>query len=338
MSEFTKDVQDIINSIKKKETSFDDAALIIYHHQCRNNQVYAKFHSLLGIIPSEIKTSNEIPSLPVSLFKNTEIKTGQWREETVFLSSGTGGMQSKHLIRQISDYHENATNIFEDTYGPLKQYSFLALLPNYMMNPASSLISMVDHFMKCTPDKPSGYFLKNYGELKEQLIDNRNLGIPTILFGVSFALLDFDSQYEIRNLENTIVIETGGMKKYQKEITRMELHAQLKSCFQRAQIHSEYGMTECTPEALREEPDESTQARCPKANSKRNRPVVPVEAQASTRASKSKFDIEGEKIITDRCTKKGTSEALEKIGERNLRKELHMSRIFQALVTTTPNS
>jgi hypothetical protein len=56
-------------------------------------------------------------------------------------------------------------------------------------------------------------------------------------------LLDLAEAYRF-DLSNVIVMETGGMKGKRKEITREELHAQLKSSFNIQHIHSEYGMTE----------------------------------------------------------------------------------------------
>ena len=44
-------------------------------------------------------------------------------------------------------------------------------------------------------------------------------------------------------------METGGMKGRRKEITRMELHDQLKKTFKVETIHSEYGMTELLSQA-----------------------------------------------------------------------------------------
>jgi len=44
--------------------------------------------------------------------------------------------------------------------------------------------------------------------------------------------------------DNTIVMETGGMKGRRKEIIRSELHTGLMKAFDVPTIHSEYGMTE----------------------------------------------------------------------------------------------
>jgi len=51
------------------------------------------------------------------------------------------------------------------------------------------------------------------------------------------------------DLQNIIVMETGGMKGRRKEITRAELHKNLKSAFNLLVIHSEYGMTELLSQA-----------------------------------------------------------------------------------------
>jgi len=65
---------------------------------------------------------------------------------------------------------------------------------------------------------------------------------------VSFALLDLVEAYSF-NLNNTIVMETGGMKGRRKELIREELHNLLKSGFGVNTIHSEYGMTELLSQA-----------------------------------------------------------------------------------------
>ena len=62
-----------------------------------------------------------------------------------------------------------------------------------------------------------------------------------IIWGVSFALLEFTEKYQI-HLDNAIIIETGGMKGKREEMTRDELHEKLKNAFSIENIASEYGM------------------------------------------------------------------------------------------------
>jgi hypothetical protein len=70
----------------------------------------------------------------------------------------------------------------------------------------------------------------------------------TILFGVSYALLDFAEAFPML-LHFTTIIETGGMKGRKKELTKAELYAQLQGAFSTNEIHAEYGMTELLSQA-----------------------------------------------------------------------------------------
>ena len=51
-------------------------------------------------------------------------------------------------------------------------------------------------------------------------------------------------------LENTIVMETGGMKGKRPEMTKNELHSILKQAFHLKHIYSEYGMTELSAKPI----------------------------------------------------------------------------------------
>jgi hypothetical protein len=94
----------------------------------------------------------------------------------------------------------------------------------------------------------SGFFLSAKGQLVQTLQRREAAGLSTILLGVTFALLDFAEAYPMP-LQHTIVIETGGMKGRKAEITRQEVHEQLKHAFGLAAVHAEYGMTEMLSQA-----------------------------------------------------------------------------------------
>ena len=64
-----------------------------------------------------------------------------------------------------------------------------------------------------------------------------------IIYGLSYALLDISEKMKF-DFENSIVIETGGMKGFREEIPKEELHDLLSERFGTVNIHSEYGMTE----------------------------------------------------------------------------------------------
>ena len=102
---------------------------------------------------------------------------------------------------------------------------------------------MVDNLIRNSLYSESGFYLNDHKKLTQTLIELENKNQKTILFGVSYALLDLSEQFP-QKLNNTIIIETGGTKGNRKEILKEELHESLKSCFKTKTIHSEYGMTE----------------------------------------------------------------------------------------------
>jgi hypothetical protein len=107
---------------------------------------------------------------------------------------------------------------------------------------------MADKLIQLSGDPASGTFLYKYEELADILRSSGAEGRKTLLFGVTFALLDLASQFPQR-LRHTVVLETGGMKGRRREMVRGEVHAQLKEAFGTDAIHSEYGMTELLSQA-----------------------------------------------------------------------------------------
>ena len=73
----------------------------------------------------------------------------------------------------------------------------------------------------------SGFYLHDHENLYRALVHNEIIEQPTLLIGVTFALMDFAEKYSMK-LEHTIVMETGGMKGRREEITRGEVHEFLK--------------------------------------------------------------------------------------------------------------
>lgn len=229
--------------IQTKE-EFNDMALRVFKHQFENNNVYRSFCDLLYVHPSDIKNVEQIPFLPIQFFKSHEVISSLNKIEETFTSSGTtGSVTSRHLITDLSVYEESYINGFKHFYGSIEEYTVLALLPNYLEREGSSLIYMVDDLIKRSKNSESGFYLNNLDELSEKLIQMDERGEKVLLIGVTFALLDLIEKKQF-HLQNTIVMETGGMKGRRKELTRVELHQILEQGFGISQIHSEYGMTE----------------------------------------------------------------------------------------------
>ncbi|WP_226388785.1 acyl transferase [Penaeicola halotolerans] len=239
---------DFVKSFKQKLLSgqfdFEEMALTLFAWQAKHNSVYKRYLDALGRDIQQVKQLTDIPFLPIAFFKSQDVVSGHFEAVATFESSGTTGAQtSRHKVADLDFYQKLTQKLFEESYGPLQDWSILALLPSYLERNNSSLVAMVDYFIKESGQSTGGFYLNDLKALIQQIEKNKFLGHKTLLIGVSFALLDLAEHQEI-NLSDIVIMETGGMKGRRKELTRFELHEQLKSAFRVKSIHSEYGMTE----------------------------------------------------------------------------------------------
>lgn len=250
MLNFTKIREALKARIREVDTTaFEPLALEVFQYQAAHNPLYRRYLELLGRQPDTVQHLADIPFLPIALFKKHIIQTGEWEPEVVFSSSGTTGTTtSKHRLRSKAFYRQSARRGFETFYGRLKDYCVLALLPSYLERSGSSLVFMVEDFIRQSGHPDSGFFLYNTDELLQILQKCQKSQQPTLLIGVSFALLNLAEAHPV-DLSGIIIMETGGMKGRRRELTRSELHHRLQAAFNVPSIHSEYGMTELLSQA-----------------------------------------------------------------------------------------
>ena len=224
-------------------------ALELFHFQYQNNEVYRRYTDSLQIKPESVDTVTKIPFLPVQFFKTNTIKTTDFEPEIIFESSGTTqSVNSHHYVKNLELYKKCFTQCFELFYGPENEWCILALLPSYLERKNSSLITMTGELIKRTGHSLSGFYLNDHEKLHQTLLHNEILQQPTLLIGVTFALLDFTENFSM-HLSNTVIMETGGMKGRREEMTRDEVHERLTKRSGVRHIHSEYGMTEILSQA-----------------------------------------------------------------------------------------
>jgi len=244
---FLISIPDIFTISNQKQ--FEKIALKVFRFQYENNLVYQEFCDFLKVDVQKVKSIEQIPFLPIQFFKSHEVVSNKNPIQETFTSSGTTGLlTSKHLVTDISFYEESYQKGFSQFYGDIENYVVLALLPSYLERGGSSLIYMVEDLIKKTQNAESGFFLHNHEELIQKLVKLDKSGQNVILIGVTYALLDLIELQKFE-LQNTIIMETGGMKGKRKEIIREELHNQLCEGFGVSAIHSEYGMTELLSQA-----------------------------------------------------------------------------------------
>ena len=231
------------------DDQFRDLALEIFRFQANENPVYRAYLDHLDIPPERVENLEDIPFLPIEFYRKHRVVSGEQDHEVIFESSGTTGEHtSKHYICDLQLYRQSFTSAFRLFYGDPEGYCILALLPSYLERKHSSLVYMADELISLSGHPGSGFYLNEYQGLIRQLETLENENQSTLLFGVSFALLDLAELYPME-LKNTIVMETGGMKGRREEMTRQELHERLCLAFKQGSIHSEYGMTELLSQA-----------------------------------------------------------------------------------------
>lgn len=199
--------------------------LEIFRHQALNCEPYAKYVNLLSIDIQRVTEIEEIPFLPIEFFRSHKVYCARSEPQAVFHSSGTTGADtSSHYIASLELYEQSFLAAFNEFYGSPSAYNMRTMLPSY--RPGSSLLYMVSKLQPlCT-------------------------GSRVLLLGVSFALLEAVRSGDIQKLPaGSIVMETGGMKGHNYEISRAELHAELCDGFGVDKIHSEYGMCELLSQA-----------------------------------------------------------------------------------------
>lgn len=233
----------------KDSADFKNAALHLFKVHYDSNSVYRSYCDLINYDPSDVKNVLDIPFLPIQFFKTHRVATFSQNPEKIFLSSTTTGqIPSKHYIDSLDAYQKSFQRCFQQFYGPITDYTILALLPSYLEREDSSLIYMVENMIQNSEKDLSGFYLDEWEALIGTLKHLESKKEKTLLIGVSFALLDLISKEQF-NLKHTLIMETGGMKGRREEMVRHALHKELSKGFGVENIHSEYGMTELLSQA-----------------------------------------------------------------------------------------
>jgi len=229
--------------------SFDSLAMDVFRWQARQNPVYASYLRYLGLKLRDIRCIEDIPFLPVPAFRFHRVISGTRPVECSFVSSSTSGsIPAHHHVSDLSLYRESLLRAFRKFYGDPGKYRIFPLLPSYLEREDASLVYMVKVLMEAGKQNEEQFYLHNYEKLAEDL-QAHDRGKRKILFiGDTFALLRFASKYPM-DLNDAVIMETGGMKGRGRELTREEVHERLKSAFGVASVHSEYGMTEMLSQA-----------------------------------------------------------------------------------------
>ena len=224
------------------EKSFDKLSLELFNFHHRENENYRNFCDYTNVDLSKINCIEKIPFLPIVLFKNKKISIKNINYEIIFESSGTGGLKSKHFIKDLELYNKSIEECFKNFYGEISDYIIIGVTPSIESKNNSSLIYMINQLIKKSNKKESQFLMNSdvfYSLTKKLERENKKY----IVYGLSHALLDLLDGKDY-NLKESIFIETGGMKGLKDEIEKHKLHKIISDGFNTNNVHSEYAMTE----------------------------------------------------------------------------------------------
>jgi hypothetical protein len=245
------------------DTDFNRLALAIFSEQFDAVAVYRRFCEGRNVRAEAVKHWSQIPALPASAFKESEISGIPPRERTaVFYSSGTTSQQPSrhfHHAGSLAIYEASLAPWFERNFQPSARMKLVFLTPEDVPN--SSLVHMFktvrDHF-----GGPESQFTGRVNADGAWIIDmdatlaavegSQSLG----LLGTAFSFVHLLDHMEAIGKRISLppgsrVMETGGYKGRSREIPRAQLRRMISKSLgvAESEIVTEYGMSELSSQA-----------------------------------------------------------------------------------------
>ena len=283
---------DVTGSIPDEdEARFNELALELFALQYESNPPYQRFCANNDVTPGSIRSWQDIPSIPVSAFKEMEITSLPPKERSkVFLSSGTTEQRPSrhfHSGQSLQVYETSLLAWFRThwigesasaTKDPLLRLPLIILTPPPALAPHSSLVHMFEcirgafgsaesAFMG-TVDKHLAWVLDErriHEALEEAVVLDRPIGMLGTAFNL-VHLLDYLTELGIEHRlpAGSRVIETGGYKGRSRSLSKRELYSSVTQSLGIPPSHiiSEYGMSELSSQAYDRRAGGQNRERC----------------------------------------------------------------------------
>jgi Acyl-protein synthetase, LuxE len=230
---------------KPDKKKFETVALRLYEHQRSNNPAYARYCEFVE--KSEpIDSWRKIPAVPQQAFKYSELRSFPAHQTAVeFRTSGTTGEGfGRHFLGSLRLYVAAVEKGWD--FFRLPRNPFFLLMQHPDEAEFSSLSRMGAILSNYRHDS---FFVNKEGavgvERLRGLLSHRTA--PVTLFGTALTFLNVLEQNMNMPLPpGSIVMETGGFKGTNHQISKEELYSRLSRCFRidADSIWNEYGMTE----------------------------------------------------------------------------------------------
>lgn len=249
------------------EAQFNRLALQLFALQFEHNPTYGNLCKSRHALPGIVEHWTEIPSVPVSAFKDFEMTCLTPDDRTTyFQSSGTTNLKPSrhfHSTDSLSLYETSLKAFFlphlhPDFPAPLR---YISLTPPPDSAPHSSLVHMFSTVTSKQYDRvffgqvePDGSWCLDFTSLHSTLASADES--PVALLGTAFLFVNLLDALAGDSLPHPLppgsrAMETGGYKGRTRELSKPDLHRLISS---RLGIHpdhivTEYGMTELNSQA-----------------------------------------------------------------------------------------
>jgi hypothetical protein len=248
-----------IEQDSSSEQQFNEMALSLFAYQYENNQPFRKYCRKRKASPSSIKHYTEIPPVPITAFKQTELSCCPPEETAaVFMTSGTTNPaeRGKNYHRDLDVWKQSMRRHFKPYILPDRETINMAILfPTKEELPNSSLANYLDLAKLEFGTVDSSYMFKGGDFDRASFLDwlrrAEQKQDPVLLIGATFSFihwLDYCLQngLEFRLPEGSRMMDTGGAKGRSREMDPADLKGQLANLFHVPDYAcvNMYGMTE----------------------------------------------------------------------------------------------
>lgn len=242
---------------------FEPHALALFRWQVRHNSVYQRFVAGMGVAVESVDHVEDIPCMPVEMFKRHAVQSGSWKPVHAFRSSGTThqSLRATHWLDAdaLSWYRDVSRRAWQVQWGTgVEAWDWMALLPGYVGRDDASLLTMVQDFMGGAEIAQDRMLMDRHTDWNDMLMRYQPAAERRlVMVGVTWAILDWLQGPHAPSPElaahlhhiRPILLETGGMKGRGEEPIRDEVQRWYRQALPGVDVASEYGMTELMSQA-----------------------------------------------------------------------------------------
>jgi hypothetical protein len=240
------------------EPAFTRLGLAAFALQFERIPAYRGMCERRRLTPETVTRWEDVPPVPATAFKHLDLNVEPGRRpEAVFRTSGTTHgrrARGRHLVTRLSVYRRSLLPTFGAHVIRGAKMPFISLVPPWRQRIDSSLSFMVSAAASAYATETrwlvDGHGRLDADALRATMRAAEKAATPVLLLGTSMALLRAVEVLEqgrpARLPFGSRVMDTGGFKGVEREITRDDLRTRLEAVtgIPLSMMIGEYGMTE----------------------------------------------------------------------------------------------